>query len=239
MAMNEYDGGRIRTIGRASEEERLAAFMGGVYGWMCGGLVITAVTAWLVAGSPGIVRAIATNPILFWALVIAQLGIVFTLSARVDRLASGTATLLFVGYAALTGVTLSFLLLLYTSESIVSTFVVTAGMFGALAFYGTVTRRSLGAMGQFLFMGLIGLVIASIVGMFWHSDALQFVISFIGVIVFAGLTVYDAQRLKSLAYATGGTRSATIVGALALYLDFVNLFLFLLRFMGNRRDDRW
>jgi FtsH-binding integral membrane protein len=112
-------------------------------------------------------------------------------------------------------------------------------MFGALATYGTVTRRQLSGLGQFLFMGLIGLVIASIVGIFWHNDGLQFVISFIGVIVFAGLTVYDAQRLKELAFATstGPTSGTTIVGALALYLDFINLFLFLLRFLGNRRDD--
>lgn len=239
MAWNDYNGGEIRTIGRASEEERLAAFLGGVYGWMCGGLAITAVTAWLVAASPRIVMAIGTNPILFWVLAIAQLGIVFTLSARVDRLAPATASMLFIGYAALTGVTLSFLLLLYTGESVFSAFIVTAGSFGALAFYGTTTRRSLSAMGQFLFMGLIGLVLASIVGIFWHNDALQFVISFIGVIVFAGLTAYDAQRLKGMAYATGGTTSATIVGALALYLDFINLFLFLLRFMGDRRDNRW
>jgi FtsH-binding integral membrane protein len=111
-------------------------------------------------------------------------------------------------------------------------------MFGALATYGTVTRRELSGLGQFLFMGLIGLVLASIVGIFWHSDALQFVISFIGVIVFAGLTIYDAQRLKALAFATptGSVSGATIVGALALYLDFINLFLFLLRFLGNRRD---
>ena len=237
MAFSEYNGGDARAIGRVGSEERLAAFLRGVYGWMCGGLVVTATTAWLVAGSPGIVGAIAGNPILFWALFIAQLGIVFTLSARVDRLAPGTAVMLFVGYAALTGVTLSFLLLLYTGESVFSTFFVTAGAFGALAVYGTVTRRSLGAMGQFMFMGLIGLVLASLVGMFWHSNALQFVITFVGVIVFAGLTAYDAQRLKGMAYNTGGTTAATIVGALALYLDFINLFLFLLRFTGNRRDD--
>ena len=187
---------------------------------------------------PAVVTAIAGNQLLFWGLVIAQFGIVFVLSARVNTLAPSTASILFVAYAALTGVTLSFLLLLYTGESVVSTFMVTAGMFGGLAFYGTVTRRSLSGLGQFMFMGLIGLVLASIVGIFWQSDALQFVISVVGVVVFAGLTVYDAQRLKSLAYATGGsTGSATIVGALALYLDFINLFLMLLRFMGNRRRD--
>jgi hypothetical protein len=213
--------------------------MRGVYGWMCGGLAITAATAWLVASSPALTRAIFGNRMLFWALALAQLGIVFALSARVDRMAASTAAALFVAYSALTGVTLSSILLVFTGESVFSTFAVTATMFGALAAYGTITRRELSGMRQFLFMGLIGLVIASIVGIFWHSDALQFLISFVGVIVFAGLTVYDAQRLKSLAFATSGGPSSgtTIVGALALYLDFINLFLFLLRFLGNRRDD--
>jgi FtsH-binding integral membrane protein len=175
----------------------------------------------------------------FWVLALVQLGIVFTLSARVERMASSTASLLFIAYSALTGVTLSSILLIFTGESVFTTFIVAAAMFGALATYGTMTRRALSGVGQFAFMGLIGLVLASLVGIFWHSDALQFLISFVGVIVFAGLTVYDAQRLKALAFATadGPTSGATIVGALALYLDFINLFLFLLRFLGNRRDD--
>jgi len=217
----------------------LAAFMRGVYGWMCGGLAITAATAWLVASSPALTAVIFGNRAVFWILVLVQLGIVFALSARVDRMAASTASMLFVAYSALTGVTLSSILLVFTGESVASTFVVTAGMFGALATYGTITRRELSGLGQFLFMGLIGLVLASIVGIFWHNDALQFLISFVGVIVFAGLTLYDAQRLKALAFATstGPTSGATIVGALALYLDFINLFLFLLRFLGNRRDD--
>jgi FtsH-binding integral membrane protein len=219
-------------------DERVGAFLRAVYGWMCAGLAITAATAWLVSGSPAIVMAIATNRLLFWALIIAQLGLVFTLSARVQRLAPATASLLFIVYSALTGVTLSFVLLLYTGESIAATFVVTSGMFGALALFGTTTRRSLDGFGQFLFMGLIGVVLASIVGIFWQNDAFQFVLSFIGVIVFAGLAAYDAQRLKAMALATpaGQTGSYAIVGALALYLDFINLFLFMLRFMGNRRD---
>ncbi len=230
---------RYDTLPRLRDADVLAAFMRGVYGWMCGGLAVTAGTAWLVSRSPLLTAAIFGNRMVFWVLAIAQLGIVFTLSARVDRLASGTATLLFLLYSALTGVTLSAILLVYTGESVFTTFAVAAGMFGALAAYGTVTRRELSGLGQFLFMGLIGLVIASIVGVFWHNDALQFVISFIGVIVFAGLTVYDAQRLKELAFATsaGPTSGTTIVGALALYLDFINLFLFLLRFLGNRRDE--
>jgi FtsH-binding integral membrane protein len=219
----------------------LAAFMRGVYGWMCGGLAITAVTAWIVASSPSLTAAIFGNRAVFWILAIAQLGIVFALSARVNQMAASTAAALFIGYSALTGVTLSSILLVFTGESVFTTFLVTAGMFGALAAYGTVTRRSLSGLGQFLFMGLIGLLLASIVGMFWHNDALQFLISFIGVIVFAGLTVYDAQRLKELAFATNaGPQSATtVVGALALYLDFINLFLFLLRFLGGRRDRDW
>jgi FtsH-binding integral membrane protein len=219
------------------DEAIVADFVRGVYGWMCGGLAITAATAWFVANSPAIQQAIVTNRLLFWAIIIAQFGIVITLSARVSKLAAGTASALFIAYSALTGVTLSFVLLVYTAESVASTFVVCAGMFGALALYGTFTRRNLSGFGQFMFMGLIGLVLASLVGMFWQNDGLQFMISFVGVVVFAGLTVWDAQRLKGLAFATsaGGTSAVTIVGALALYLDFVNLFLFLLRFLGGRR----
>jgi FtsH-binding integral membrane protein len=232
---DRYDG----ALPRYRDVDVLAAFMRGVYGWMCGGLAITAVVAWLVASSPALTGAIFGNRAVFWILALVQLGIVFALSARVDQMSSSAAALLFVAYSGLTGVTLSSILLVFTGESVASTFVVTAGMFGALAAYGTVTRRELSGLGQFLFMGLIGLVLASLVGMFWHNDALQFLISFIGVIVFAGLTLYDAQRLKELAFATsaGPTSGATIVGALALYLDFINLFLFLLRFLGNRRDD--
>jgi FtsH-binding integral membrane protein len=232
---DRYEG----ALPRYGDSDVLAQFMRGVYGWMCGGLAITAVAAWLVSSSPALTAAIFGNRAVFWVLAFAQLGIVFALSARVDRMAASTAALLFVAYSALTGVTLSSILLVFTGESVFATFVVTAGMFGALALYGTVTRRELSGLGQFLFMGLIGLVLASLVGIFWHNDALQFLISFIGVIVFAGLTLYDAQRLKGLAFATsaGPTSGATIVGALALYLDFINLFLFLLRFVGNRRDD--
>ncbi|HMF96908.1 MAG TPA: Bax inhibitor-1/YccA family protein [Vicinamibacterales bacterium] len=223
---------------RSALGEQASAFLSSVYAWMCAGLLITAATAWTVAGSPTAIQAIATNRALFWGLVIAQFGIVFVLSARVQQLAASTAALLFVAYSAITGATLSFVLLVYTGESVATTFVVTAGMFGALAFYGTTTKRDLGGVGQFLFMGLIGLVLASFVGLFVHSDGFQFLLSFVGVIVFAGLAAYDAQRLKVMALqaATGRTSSYAIVGALSLYLDFTNLFLFLLRFTGNRRD---
>src|SRR5262249_20225045 len=205
---------------------------------MCAGLLITAETAWAVAGSPTAVQAIATNRALFWGLVIAQFGIVFVLSARVQQLAASTAGLLFVAYSVITGVLLSFVLLVYSGESVATTFVVCAGMFAALAFYGTATKRDLGGVGQFLFLGLIGLILASFVGLFVNSDAFQFLLSFVGVIVFSGLAAYDAQRLKLMSLqAATGRQSYSIVGALSLYLDFTNLFLFLLRFTGNRRGD--
>jgi FtsH-binding integral membrane protein len=148
------------------------------------------------------------------------------------------ATALFMLYSALNGVTLSFILLMYTGESIGTTFLVTAGMFGAMALYGSTTSRSLAGVGQFFFMGLIGLVLASIVGMFWHNDALQFLITVVGVIVFTGLTAWDAQRLKQMAVMLpeGQTGSYAVVGALSLYLNFINLFLMLLRVLGGRRD---
>jgi uncharacterized protein len=152
---------------------------------------------------------------------------------------STTAAMLFVAYSALTGVTLSFVLLAFTGESIAMTFLVSGAAFAGLAIYGATTKRSLSGLGQMLLMGLIGIVLASILGIFWHSDALQFVLSFIGVFVFAGLTAYDAQRLTLMARdaPAEGLSSYAIVGALALYLDFMNLFLFLLRFTGNRRQQ--
>ena len=218
--------------------DQVQAFLRAVYGWMCAGLAITAATAWFVAGSPAIVVAIATNRLLFWLLVGAQFGIVIALSARVATMAASTASLLFAVYSALTGVTLSFVLLAYTGESVAATFVVTAGMFGAMAAFGTLTRRNLDGLGQFLFMGLVGVVLASVVGIFWHSDGLQFVIAFIGVIVFAGLATYDSQRLKAMALASpqGPGGSVAVVGALTMYLDFINLFLSLLRFFGKRQN---
>ena len=152
-------------------------------------------------------------------------------------MAPGTAGALFLLYSALTGITISFVLLAYTGASVATTFLVAGTMFGSMALYGTVTKRSLAGWGQFLFMGLIGVVLASIVGIFWQNDGFQFVLAFIGVIVFTGLAAYDAQRLKAMAVAmpSGQVGSYAIVGALALYLDFINLFLMLLRLLGQRR----
>ena len=222
----------------AADAVRVTAFLRMVYGWMCVGLGITAFVAVTVTGSPALVRTIASNQILFFALILAELGLVFYLSSRATRLAPSTAIGLFGLYAALNGVTLSLVLLMYTGASIATTFVVTAGMFGALALFGTTTKRSLAGAGHFFFMGLIGLILASVVGIFWHSEALQFLISVVGVIVFTGLTAWDAQRLKQMALAIpeGESGSYAIVGALSLYLNFINLFLILLRFQGGSRD---
>lgn len=219
-------------------DERVGAFLSRVYGWMFAGLMITAVTAFVVAATPGLIEMFIVNRLVFWAIIIAQLGLVIYLSARVEKTAPVTAAGLFILYSALVGVTTSVILLVYTGTSIVSAFVIAAGMFGAMAVFGTVTSKSLAGWGQFLFMGLIGVVIASIVGIFFQSDMLQFVISVVGVLVFTGLTAYDAQRMKQMAVSLpdGRVGAYSIVGALTLYLDFINLFFFILRLSGGRRD---
>lgn len=229
---------QMRYAGSVSAAERITGFLRGVYGWMATGLAITALVAYYVASSPGLIETIFTNRVMFWGIVIAQFGIVLFLSVRVQRLAPATASLLFMVYAALTGLTLSIVLVAFTGESVAMTFLVAAGMFGAMAAYGTMTKRDLSGWGQFLFMGLIGVVVASFVGIFWQSNAFQFVLSFIGVIVFTGLAAYDANRLRSMALSLpeGQVGAYTVVGALSLYLDFINLFLMLLRLFGGRRE---
>ena len=236
--MERFETAPVYGSASVQAAERATAFLRSVYAWMCAGLAVTAVVAFAVAGSPAVLRALVGNQLLFWGLVLGELGLVFYLSARAATLAPRTAAALFVVYSALNGVTLSFVLLLYTGTSVATTFVVTAGMFGAMAGYGSTTTRSLAGAGQFFFMGLVGLVLASLVGLFWHNDALQFLISVVGVIVFTGLTAWDAQRLRQMALAlpAGAVGSYAVVGALSLYLDFINLFLFLLRFTGSRRD---
>jgi len=226
------------TTNSVQTADRVSAFLWKVYGWMAVGLGLTALVAFAVAGSPDLLRVLIGNRLVFFAIVIAELGLVFFMSARADRLAPGTAAGLFALYSALNGVTLSVILLAYTGESVTMTFVVTAGMFGALALFGSTTKRSLAGAGQFFMMGLVGLILASIIGVFWHNDALQFLISVVGVIVFTGLTAWDAQRLKQMALAlpAGQVGAYAVVGALSLYLDFINLFLMLLRFTGSRRD---
>ena len=220
--------------------ESSTIFLAKVFNWMAIGLGVTGIIA-LMTAKTGMVHTIAGTP-LIWVLIIAELGLVFYLSARVDKMQASTATGLFLGYAALNGLTLSVIFLMYTSSSIASTFFITAGMFAAMGTYGLVTKRDLSGMGSFMFMGLIGIIIASIVNFFLDSKAVYWAISGIGVIVFVGLTAYDVQKIKQMGE-QGIMRSGedviqkgAIMGALALYLDFINLFLMLLRFFGGTND---
>ncbi len=231
-----YPGAQTR-VGRA---EAINAFMRGVYGWMSLGLMLTAGTAWFVAASP-LGAALLQSPMLVLVLVLAQFGLVIALSAAIHKLSGGVATMMFTAYSALTGVTLSSIFFVYSMASIFQAFIVAAGMFGAMSVYGMVTKRDLTGLGSFMFMGLIGIVLASLVNMFFKSPAVSFAVSIIGVFVFVGLTAYDTQKLKYMGEVMpldDGTavRRGTILGALTLYLDFLNLFLMLLRLFGSSRD---
>jgi FtsH-binding integral membrane protein len=206
-----------------------------VYAWMGVGLVVTAFMSIVTLSSPAILGAVFGNKLVFYGLMIGELALVFTLSGAIHKLSSTTATLIFIAYSALNGITLSAVALVYTASSISSTFVITAGMFGAMSVYGYMTKRDLTSWGSFLFMGLIGVVIASVVNIFVASSAMSWIISGIGVIVFTGLTAYDTWKIKELAAQGTEGRKPAILGALTLYLDFINLFLMLLRFTGNRR----
>jgi FtsH-binding integral membrane protein len=213
-------------------------FLAKVFNWMAIGLGLTGVIAWFVASSG---LAVQLQPF-FLPLMLVELGLVFFLSARINKIEAGTATGLFLAYAALNGVTMSMIFLIYTSSSIAATFMITAGMFGAMAVYGLVTKRDLSGMGSFMFMGLIGIIIASVVNIFLQSSALYWGISLIGVFVFVGLTAYDVQKIKNMGeqgimeQGESAIKKGAIMGALALYLDFINLFLMLLRFFGGSRD---
>lgn len=204
--------------------------MGAVYGWMAAGLAITAFVSMAVVSSPALLNMLYGNRMMFFGLMIAELGLVFAISGFATRMGTATAAPLFLLYSALNGVTISGIFLVYTGQSISSAFVTTAGTFGAMSIYGYVTKRDLTSLGSFCFMGLIGIVIASIVNIFLHSNMIQFMVSGIGLIVFIGLTAYDTQKLKGV---RGG---AAVAGALALYLDFINIFLMMLQLFGDRRD---
>lgn len=231
--MNEWNTGYTRAAEQVIVRQN--TLIRQVYAWMGAGLAITAFMALVTLSSPLLLEAVAGNRLVFFGLMIAELALVFTLSGAINRLSQFTATAIFIAYSALNGVTLSILALVYTASSISSTFVTTAGMFGAMSLYGYMTKRDLTSWGSFLFMGLIGVVIASVVNIFVGSSPVSWVISAIGVIVFTGLTAYDTWKIKELA-ANGTTgRKPAILGALTLYLDFINLFLMLLRFTGNRR----
>jgi uncharacterized protein len=221
---------------------RVNSFIQGVYNWMALGLGLTGLVAFFVAGSPSLLQFIFGNTLVFFGLIIGQLALVFTISSRVHKMEASTATNLFILYAALNGATLSVIFLAYTASSIASTFFICAATFGVCSIYGMTTKKDLTSLGGFLFMGLIGIIIASVVNIFLRSSAVSMIVSYIGVFIFIGLTAYDTQRLKTMALTqpegldAGVIRKGSILGALSLYLDFINMFLFMLYIFGGSRD---
>jgi FtsH-binding integral membrane protein len=228
-----------QTVTAEQAEELQRAFVVKVYGWMTAGLLITGAIALLTLQTPGLLEAIFSSRLVFFGIVIAQLGLVIWLSTRVEKMTAVTATTVFLGYSALTGLTMSVVFLAYTSASIASTFFVTAGTFGSVALFGYVTKRDLTGLGGFMSMGLIGLILASVVNMFFNNPTVYWITTYIGILIFVGLTAYDAQKIKQMSALSlqGGEveQKGAIMGALRLYLDFINLFLMMLRVMGSRK----
>ena len=234
---NQWLTTRPITEQEAAELQR--TFVLKVYGWMAAGLMITGIVALFTIQIPGLLEILFSSRFVFLGLFVVQLGLVVWLSARVEKMSATTATLVFLGYSALTGITLSAIFLVYTAESLASTFFVTAGTFGLMCAYGYTTRRDLSALGSFMMMGLIGLIIASVVNIFLNSSTVYWITTYVGILIFVGLTAYDTQKIKMMSGLSveGGEveQKGAIIGALTLYLDFINLFLLLLRVMGNRR----
>ena len=239
MNQNEKD---YLSINEMESVEMSRTFMSKVFLWMCIALGITALTAFLSASSPAffnmLIAPTGKMSLLGWVVTLAPLILVFVMSARVDRMSKGTMTAIFVLYSVLMGMSLSFIFLAYSSAVIVKTFLITAGMFGVMAVAGFTTKTDLTKFGRIMFMGLIGLIIATLVNFFTKSAMFDYVISFIGVLIFTGLTAYDVQKLKQIGAADMGENDTmtkiAIYGALSLYLDFINLFLYLLRIFGSR-----
>lgn len=225
---------------RRTQSQASTIFLAKVFNWMALGLGLTGLTAFFVAHSETAIQIFLVNPMMRWGIILGELGLVFYLSARIQKISHQAATGLFFLYSVLNGITLAVILLIYTATSVAATFFITAGMFGAMAVYGLVTKKDLSSMGSFMIMGLIGMILASLVNIFMQSSMMSWVISGIGVIIFTGLTAYDVQKITKI----GGSgimnsgeaaiRKGAIMGALALYLDFINLFLSLLHFLGNR-----
>ena len=220
----------------------LQAFMSHVFSWMTGALAITAIVSYAVAASPAIFGMLYSpeggNSLLGWVVMLAPLGVVIAMSAAVQKMSYSSLMLLFIGFSVIMGVSLSYIFHVYSGATIAKTFAITSGTFGIMAFLGYTTKTDLTKMGQILFMGLIGIILATVVNFFTQSSQMDYIISVIGVIIFTGLTAYDVQRLKKIGMTVEGGTSiagkAAIMGALSLYLDFINLFLFLLRLFGGR-----
>lgn len=234
--VNEAEGTYTRSYRPSTT---LPVLMRKVYTWMALALVITGITAFGVATTPSLIEAIVMNRILFYGMFAAELGLVWFLSGRINSLSLTTATLMFIAYSVINGALLSVIFLVYTMDSIGMVFFITAATFGVMALIGYTTKMDLSKLGSILFMALIGLIIATVVNMFMHSSGLQMIISYVGVLIFVGLTAYDSQKIKQMLLtqdsADEGAQKLALLGALSLYLDFVNLFIYLLRILGNRK----
>lgn len=227
-----------QTLGK-EQNAVFAKLMRSVYLWMVLALVITGLTAAYVANSPAYISALVNNPFLFYGVIIAELALVFILSGRIHKMSFTSASLMFILYSLLTGVSLSTIFLAYTESSIATTFLITAGTFGTMSLVGFVTKKDLSKLGGILFMALIGLIIATLVNIFLVSDTLGWIINYVGVLIFVGLTAYDTQKIKQMVREYGTdineqTQKMALMGSLSLYLDFINMFLYLLRIFGNR-----
>ncbi|HEU0163352.1 MAG TPA: Bax inhibitor-1/YccA family protein [Rhizomicrobium sp.] len=246
--MADYDNRLLRGAATTADtmDMGLRAHMLRVYNYMTAALALTGVVAYVVANTPALLGTLyhmtpqGLQPtILGWVVMFAPIGMVLLLSFRINHMSQGAAQATFWAYAALMGASLSSILLIYTGASVALTFFVTAATFGTMSLYGYTTKRDLTAFGSFLFMGLIGLLIASLANMFFQSPMVSFVVSVLGVLIFTGLTAWDTQKIKNTYYEVGHDGAlagkAAVMGALALYLDFINIFLFLLRFMGDRK----
>lgn len=216
------------------------AILKDVYLWMCSALVISGLTALYVSVNPNILRIVFANSMSLILMFLAQLGLIWFISAKINSISSTVATILFIVYSILTGVTLSSIFFVFTQESIASVFFITAGTFGGISLYGYTTKKDLSTWGSYLIMGLIGIIIASVVNWFLNSEMLYWIVSYVGVLIFVGLTMYDTQKIKQLSYQYSGEDDETmnkvaLLGAITLYLDFINLFLYLLRIFGKRK----
>lgn len=239
MDYEEFSG----VVSRERELEMSAAFpvlMRKVYLWMTLALVITGFSAYYVASSETLMTALFTNQILFWGLIIGELVLVFALSAAINKLSLTTATLMFVLYSVVNGATMSFIFIVYTAASVTNVFFITAGTFAVMALFGYFTKKDLSSLGKILMMTLIGIIIATIVNIFTKSEGMAMILNYLGVLVFVGLTAYDTQKIKQMLMqapdAGEGAQKVALLGALSLYLDFINLFIYLLRILGSRRD---
>lgn len=228
------------SISKVYEKSQQIALFRSVYLWMSMALVITGLSALVVADSPALLSAIFNNRFVFYILLFGELGLVWYMSARIHSMSFTAATSLFIFYSVLNGVTLSVIFLLYTLSSIASTFFIAAGTFAVMCLFGYLTKKDLSSIGNLCFMALIGLIIATVVNIFWQNETFYWIVSYAGVLIFVGLTAYDTQKIKRMLLSEGTevnetTRKIALLGALNLYLDFINLFLYLLRVLGNRK----